>query len=111
MPIMFNEKVIAGTVNGAVVTYTHQLPDRHAFSVQATWTGTPITGQLKLQASLNGTDFIDMTDSLTTFDAAGQVLWDISKANYKYLKIWCESLTGDVTFGVWLTLKRDSGLR
>lgn len=111
MPIQFHDKVIAGTVTSGSVTFEKSLPHNHGYSIHAKWAGTGIVGLLKLQASLDGTSFIDISDSTENFSDTGEVMWDISEANYNWLKIICTSTSGAVSFEVWLTLKRDSGIR
>lgn len=109
MPIVRDEKVIAGTVNGASVTHTETLPHRFGFAVQVKWSGTTIVGTAKLQGSLNGDDYDDIENSeieITT--NSGSWMWNVGNVNFKHLKIVCTSTSGDITFGAWLVVKKAS---
>jgi len=107
MALIKNEKVITGTVDGGSITHTEKLPHKVGFAVQATYSGTGISGSAKLQASLNGTDFVDVEDSEVTFtDNSGNFLWDNNNINYNYLKIVLTSASGAIKFDAWLAIKR-----
>ena len=71
-----NEKIISGSVEESSVTWTEQLAKHKAFAVQAKWSGSAVTGLVKLQGSLNGTDFLDIPDSQENIDgSSGGFLW------------------------------------
>lgn len=109
MPIVRDERVINGTVNGASVTHAETLPHRFGFAVQVKWSGSTITGSAKLQGSLNGEDYEDIENSeieITT--NSGSWMWNVGAVNFKYLKIVCTSTTGSITFQVWLVIKKES---
>lgn len=108
MATIFNERVISGTVNGASVTYTKRIANQDNISVQVKYTGTTITGSVKLQARAHpDADFIDVEDSENSFtDNSGAYLYDMRGINFLELKVVCTSATGDVTFEAWLLIKR-----
>jgi hypothetical protein len=109
MPITFEEKVISGTINGSSITYTKSIPHRHEYAAQLKWSGTTISGSAKLQGSINGTDFVDVSNSEITISAnSGNELWAVGGINYKWLRIVCTSSSGDITFEVWLIIKKPS---
>lgn len=111
MPIMFEDKVISGTVTGASVTYTKAIPHRHEYAVQLKWSGTSITGSAKLQGSVNGDDFVDVANSeITITENSGNELWAVGGINYKWLRIVCTSSSGAITFEAWLIIKKASNI-
>jgi hypothetical protein len=104
-----NERVISGTVTGSAVTWTQPLNHNTAYSVQVKWSGTTIAGLCKLLVSLNGTDFVEGEDSQMAFTSnAWGYIWDVTEANYNWLRIHCESTSGAITFEAWLTLKHET---
>jgi hypothetical protein len=106
-----NERVITGTVSGGSVTYTTDLNHNNQYSVQVKWSGSGVTGETKLQASLNSTDFVDFPDSTVAISgSSGGHMYDVTDARYNLLKIVCTSTSGAITFDVWLTKKRESKL-
>ena len=110
MPIIFNDKVISGTVNGASVTYSKRIPHRHNYTVQGKWSGTSITGQMYLEASINGDDWIQIPDTVCEITSTGGNIWDVSDANYTWIRITSESTSGSITFEVWLEIKKASNI-
>jgi hypothetical protein len=61
------------------------LSDDGGFCIQAVYTGT-ITATAKLMASNDGTNYSDVPDSSVTIAAAGNYVWNVTKAHYKYVK-------------------------
>lgn len=109
--IDLNEKVINGTVSGGSVTAARELTHNKAYSVQVKWSGSGVTGLAKLQASLNGVDWLDIPDSTQTISgSSGGFMYDVTEANYNWLNIVCTSSSGSITFEAWLQLKRESKL-
>lgn len=108
--IVFNERVISGTVTGASVTWTQELPHNFAYAAHIKWTCTSCVGLVKLQASLDGTNFIDMSDTQEAIANTGEVMWNITDANYRFLKIVCTSTSGAITFWAQLEIKKPSGI-
>lgn len=107
MALIFDEQVIQGTVDGASVSYTKSIPHRCGYAVQIKYSGTTINGNVKLQASLNNVDYIDIEDTQFNFtDDSGGVIYDNKEINYNFLKIVCTSNSGAITFQAWLVLKR-----
>ena len=106
MALLFNDKVISGSVTGSSITFTHPLPHRTGYAVQVKYSGTTITGEIKLQASLNNSDFVDIGTPFTISDNSGCILFDNDGTNYNYLKIVCTSTTGDIMFEAWMAIKR-----
>ena len=65
---------------------TQQLDQIFGYSVQAVYTGSP-TGTLKLQASNDNTSYVDIADSSNSITGAGETMWNVTSANYAYVKV------------------------
>ncbi len=77
-------------------------------SVQVVWAGIDgVASTFKLQGSINGTDFSDVSAGATTMNtAASSVLYDITHAGYQWLRcvyVAATSTTG--TINVWVEKK------
>ena len=75
-----------GDMSGNVTSSAVQLDYTVGYSIQAAFTGTP-SGSLKLQASVDGTNYSDITDTSTTIAAAGSFLWNVADPNYDYVRL------------------------
>jgi hypothetical protein len=68
------------------------------FSVQMTWSGTSPVGQAKLQASINGTDYVDIDDSADTISGnTGTTIWTVRNASYRWVKVVYTRTSGSGT--------------
>lgn len=74
----------------------------YGFSVWATWSGTTISGSIKLEASLDEENWEDITDSEVTISSATTNLWNVSNAMYPYFRV---SVTADDTNTITTTAK------
>lgn len=81
--IFVNEAVTNETKNSEAIDITHI----YGYSVYALWTGSTITGSIKLQASLDNTNWIDIVSSSQTISAAGAYLWNVTDAFYRYFRL------------------------
>lgn len=64
------------------------IQDMSGFSVQAKWTDKgSLAGSIKLQASNDGTNFVDLATLTATFSGSGSILWNVSGAYYRYVKV------------------------
>lgn len=75
-------------------------------SITAVWTGSPV-GSLKLQISNDIVDvgtsvvnWIDYTDSTYAVTAAGSFVWNISRANYRWLRVSYTRTSGTGTMNM-----------
>jgi hypothetical protein len=58
------------------------------FSVQITWTGSSPVGQAKLQASINGVDYVDVDDSTDSISGnTGTTIWTVRNSSYRWVKV------------------------
>lgn len=59
-----------------------------SYSVAATMTSTP-AGTLSLQASVDGVSYVEITSSPQVIADSGTTIWNVSGANYQYVKcLW-----------------------
>lgn len=70
------------------------------FSVQAVFTGSP-SGTFKIQVSndvnSSPSNWSDLGDSSQAISAAGDIMWDISSAGYKWAKVVYTRTSGSGT--------------
>lgn len=84
------------TVNSAAIS-TDQL---WGVAIQAFWTGTSVTGTLKLQASCDSpmgqnvsegtfvpTNWTDITSSSSSVSGPGNFMWNVSEIAYRYIRL------------------------
>ena len=110
MPITLNKQVIAGTVNGASVTHDQALEHATGYSIDIAFSGTGISGLVKLLASNDGTTYTLVPNSQVDIATADSFYYDVSDANYKYVRVHCESTSGAITFSAIFTIKKPSKL-
>ncbi len=75
--------------------------DEKVYSIQADFTGGggDLVGTLKLQASVDGSTYVDVTDSDQAVAASADHLWSVTDAGYRYVRVdWAfTSGTGNLT--------------
>jgi hypothetical protein len=77
----------AGDMSQATLTTASQQVDlAFGFSVQAIATGAPV-GALKLQISLDGTNFVDYPSSSQAVSAAGSFIWNVADVMFRYFRV------------------------
>jgi hypothetical protein len=84
------------------VTETVSLDHLYAYAVWASWSGTTIAGSIKLQASIDGTNWNDVADSSQTISAASTYLWNITEVAYPNFRV---SVTADNANVITTTVK------
>ncbi len=65
---------------------TLDLGDLKDVSIQVTFTGSDLTGTLKLEASNNGTTFVDVAESTEAVTLSEDHIWNLAVANYRFLR-------------------------
>ena len=76
------------------------------YSVQAIWTGAATTGTIKLQQSINGSDWEDVASSSQAIAGAGSFMWNVTDAHYKYFRVSVEETAGNpLTVNTWVYAK------
>ncbi len=90
-------------------TAKYDLQDLRSYSTQAVFTGADVAGTYKLQKSVDGTNFVDITGKSTSVTSSATAVQD-DEANYRYLQVnWAYSSgTGNIT--VYLAVKENPSL-
>lgn len=75
------------------------LGDLREYSVHVIFTGSDVVGTLALQASNDNANFVEVTGSSQAISASGDFLYNITNANYRYVRVsWAyTSGTGTIT--------------
>lgn len=80
-------------------------------SIQAVFSGTPV-GTFKLQisndavnAAASVTNWSDYTGSSTSISAAGDYVWNLSSAGYRWVRVVYTKISGTGTANAYLTAK------
>lgn len=58
-----------------------------AYAVQAVWTGASLRGTIKLQASIDGTTWSDVSNSSVAITTPADYLWNVTIAAYTYYRV------------------------
>lgn len=99
--------ISAGNMAGSLTSPTAILEDARAVAVHARYAGAP-SGSLKIQASLDGTNWVDLGGAFTTaVSAAGETLYQIADAGYKYLRMTYTFTAGTGTLNARINIKSE----
>lgn len=91
---IYNDSAITATANGDSLA----LGRNRQLAVQVTWTSTVSSASALLQASNDGTNWVDITGaSQTILNNSGTTIWTISDANYKFIRPRLVYTSGSVT--------------
>lgn len=63
------------------------------FSMQAVFTGSPV-GNIELQASNDNVTYTTIADTPTAVAAAGNIMWNIENAGYKWVRVFYDATSG-----------------
>ena len=70
-----------------------------AYAIQAKWTkNTTISGTIKLQASVSGKNWDDISGSAQTITDSGTYLWNVDAAAYGFVKVVFTFTSGSADF-------------
>jgi hypothetical protein len=90
-------------------TAKFDLQDLRCYAVQAVFSGADVAGTFKLQKSVDGTNFVDVTGKSTSVTSSATAVQD-DEANYRWLQVsWTYSSgTGNIT--LYLAVKENPPL-
>lgn len=88
----------------AYETVQVDLADAVGVQVNVSSSSTPSI-EFKLQASIDGTNFIDLPGSIISITADGNHLIEIGTLTYKYLRAYLTRTSGSATVGVEFAIK------
>lgn len=85
------------------------LQDLRVYGVQATFTGVDVVGTFKLQKSIDGVVFVDITGKSTSVTASAATVLD-DEANYRFLRVNWDYTSGTGNITVVLAVKDNPSL-
>lgn len=100
--ILINLKPTTSAATDFVADF--DLQDLRSYGVQATFTGADVVGTFKLQKSIDGVTFVDITDKSTSVTASAATVLD-DEANYRYLRANWDYTSGTGNITVVLAVK------
>ena len=75
--------VSAGTTQASPIVTIGDLRD---YAMHVDFSGSDLAGTLKLQASLDGTDWVDVASSSQAITSAASHIWNVSNAAYEFVR-------------------------
>ena len=81
---LFSSEVVN---NETTVSESVSLEHIYGYAVYASWTGSTISGSIKLECSVDGTNWADVTSSEQTITGASSFLWNEPDAMYKWFRV------------------------
>lgn len=104
---IFNTPILTNGVMTSTLTSTAMDLSRiDGYAIYAKWTGTPV-GDIKLQASVDGTNYIDYPGSDIAITAAGDAIWEVTTAYYDKIRVVYTFTSGTGTLNVQINGKGD----
>lgn len=104
-----NSSLVTNESMGADVTSSNLALDSFSnFAIYAKYTGTP-NGEIKLEASLDNTssptNWVQVGGSAVTIIGADDVIWNMSNASYKWIRVKYVRTSGTGTLNVNYNVK------
>lgn len=97
--VLFTDEAVQ---NETTTSEAVEIAHIYGFSVWASWAGSTITGSIKVEGSIDGTNWLEVASSNQTISAASSYLWNISDAMYRYFRL---SVTSDDTNTITVNAK------
>ncbi len=105
MKINYETIISAGDMSLASLTSTTiNLDFKLIVAIQAVYTGSPV-GTLKLQGSIGGTSWSDISGSSTAITTSGDVLYNITDIGYRYIRAVYTKTSGTGSLTVEINAK------
>lgn len=102
---IFLNQAMTGDVNSDVVQITNSPTTQAIFSysIQAIWSsGSSLAGVLKIQASNDDTNYVDITGTEQgVTGASGTIMWNISGHSYKSIRLAWDNSAGTGTLNAY----------
>lgn len=101
---MRTANMIATVSAASSASAVYELGDYRDYAIGVNFSGSNVAGDLKLQASVDNTTFVDITGSAVTVTSSADHIWNITDAQYRYVKVvWTTSSgTGNITVDICL---------
>jgi len=81
------------------------LDQDYGYAVQAIWTGGTLAGTVKLQASIDGVTWSDVTGTSQAVSGAGNFLWNVNGAFYAFVRAYFVYSSGSGAITYWTLVK------
>lgn len=94
-----NTLVVNGDMTSDLISDVKDLSLVDGYAIYANWTGSPV-GTIKLQVSVDGTNFVDLSGSETEVNSAGEALWEVTTAYYDKVRTYYTFTSGSGTLNV-----------
>lgn len=89
-------------------TVDFDLNDASSYSVEAVFSGSDVVGTFKLQKSVGGTTFIDVSGQSTSVTGSAATVLGDSIANYRFVRVNWDYTSGTGNITVKLAAKQVS---
>ena len=84
---LYNRLIVTnGDMTGNITSSVIDLSQTDGYAIFAQWTGTPV-GTIKIQVSVDGTNFVDLANSQMNVSGAGNVMWEVITAMYDKVQV------------------------
>ena len=102
------QTVVNQSMASSFVSTTLDIDEVTSYSIQATWTGTPV-GTVKAQGSNNVAllGWTDITDSISAVSGPGTYLLNVERPSYSFVQFVYTFTSGTGTMNAVLNAKRD----
>ena len=102
-----NQIILANTVSAGTTQNSGvlSLGDNTGYFIAIDFSGSDLAGTAKLQISSDNSDWIDLTDGSQSVTSAASKYWNISGAQYPYVRVSWTYTSGTGNWTVTATLK------
>lgn len=85
---IYNYKIITDADMSSSITSSPSvdMSRTDGYAVYAKWTGAPV-GDIKLQASVDNVNFVDIIDSDSPVNGPGDIMWEVTTAFYDKFRV------------------------
>lgn len=106
MYIGSNKLLVDQSMAADFTSDTIVIMSKEGYAIHAVFTGSPV-GELVVQASINNSDWNDIPATLYSVTAAGDVLWNITQANYTYARLKYTKTSGTGTLNAFVSTREE----
>lgn len=96
-PVIGSQQTIT---NQNIASPTLQIDQQYGYAIHAMWIDATLNGTVKLQASIDGDNWTDITGSTQTVSGPGDFMWNVNGAMYLYARAYFTWVSGSgyITF-------------